>query len=137
MVRIWKRMMPLCLLAALLIVPAAQAASEGGGKAPQQEWEIIVPTGEIQKARIDPAPRITSLDGKTVVLRWNGKNNGDVALNHLGDLLKKKYPTVKIVKSYEQDPGINIISASTQNSEKITTFIKGLKPDLVIAAQAD
>ncbi len=129
----------LALTVALMCGVGAAGAAEKAkkGQAAPQEWELIIPTGEIEKTSVDPAPRISSLDGKTVALRWNGKNNGDVAMNRLGELLQKKYPTVKIVKIYETDPSTNIISASAQNSQRITDYIKTLKPDLVIGAQAD
>ena len=45
------------------------------------EWELVNPAGVIKLAQIEPAARISSLDGKTVALRWNGKNNGNVVLD--------------------------------------------------------
>lgn len=36
------------------------------------------------------SPRLTSLDGMTVGLLWNGKANGDVALARLGELLQDR-----------------------------------------------
>jgi len=127
-------------LPAAPVLPAfstPQTVQEASGSSQQQEWELIIPTGEIKKSSVDLAPRISALDGKTVVLRWNGKNNGDVALNRLAELFLEKYSTVKIVKSYEMDKSINIISASAQNSQRITDYLKTLRPDLVIAATAD
>jgi hypothetical protein len=117
------------------VFPAVAAQGAAAGKA--QEWEIIIPAGEIEKTSIDPAPRITSLDGKTIALRWNSKNNGDVFLDHLATLLQKKYPTAKIIKTYELEKSLNTISGTADISMKITEFIKGQKPDIVIAAQAD
>lgn len=74
------------------MAPAAQAADQ------PQEWELINPTGEIRSP--EPAKRITALEGKTIALRWNGKNNGDLVLDRLAELLAKKYPTAKVVKTY-------------------------------------
>ena len=115
----------------LLGAPVVQAAEK------PQEWELIRPNGVIQQAQIQPAKRITSLEGKTVALRWNGKNNGDVVLDHLADLMVKKFPSTKIVKMYEKDPSLTGISGSAAESERIAKAVAAVKPDLVIASQAD
>ncbi len=112
------------------------AASALAAAAPQ-EWEVLVPAGVIEQVSVSPAPRITALEGKTIVLRWNGKHNGDVVLNHLAELLAKKYPTAKIIKSYETGPDLNKISATAAESERITKYLLSLKPDIVIASQCD
>jgi len=102
-----------------------------------QEWEVLNPMGVVKQATIKPAPRPTTLEGKTIVLRWNGKHNGDVVQNHLAELLAKKYPTAKIIKSYETGPDLNKISATAAESERITKYLLSLKPDIVIASQCD
>ena len=71
--------MALAAAAALCAAPAAQAADQ------PQEWELINPTGEIEKVAVEPAKRITALEGKTIALRWNGKNNGDLVLDRLAE----------------------------------------------------
>ena len=81
----------------LLGAPMAQAVEK------PQEWELVNPSGVIQVAQVQPAKRITSLEGKTIALRWNSKHNGDVMLNHLADMLANKYRTTNIVKTYESD----------------------------------
>ena len=116
--------------ALLLSAPFANAAEQA------QDWELVTPTGVVKQSAIDPAPRITALDGKTVALRWNGKNNGNVVLDHLAELLIKKYPSIKIVKTYE-DASLNTISGTPAISNKIVSAVAAVKPDLVIASQAD
>ena len=49
--------MALAAAAALCAAPAAQAADQ------PQEWELINPTGEIEKVVVEPAKRITALEG--------------------------------------------------------------------------
>ena len=115
----------------LLGTSMAQAAEK------PQEWELLNPMGVIQRAQIDPAPRISTLEGKTVALRWNSKHNGDVVLNHLASLLQKKFPSIKIVKMYEKDPSLTLISGSNAESERIAKAVAAVKPDLVIASQCD
>jgi|GEM_PF-1345400 len=78
-----------------------------------------------------------SLEGKTVVLRWNSKFNGDKFLDRLGELLIQKVPKVKIVKMYLVDPSTVMVSKNMEESLSIAARIAERKPDLVIASQAD
>ena len=114
----------------LLGAPLAQAVEK------PQEWELVNPSGVIKQAQVEPAKRITSLDGKTVALRWNGKNNGNVVLDRVAELLSQRYPSVKVVKSYT-DSSLNTISGTPANSERIAKAVASVKPDLVIASQGD
>ena len=125
--------MALAAAAALCVAPAAQAADQ------PQEWELINPTGEIEKVAVEPAQRITALEGKTIALRWNGKNNGDLVLDRLAELLAKKYPTAKVVKTYRDmaDQNLNKISATQDESMRIVKAVASVRPDIVIASQAD
>jgi hypothetical protein len=71
-----KRKIPrfLCAIALgiLFIVPQPSFAKEVA-----QQWELINPSGVIEVTFFKPALRLSSLDGKTIVLRWNEKHNGD------------------------------------------------------------
>jgi hypothetical protein len=78
-----------------------------------------------------------SLEGKTVVLRWNSKLNGNKLLDRLGELLVQKVPKVRIVKMYAVDPSTVVVSKDMGESVGIAAKIAALKPDLVIASQAD
>ena len=124
--------MALAAAAALCVAPAAQAADQ------PQEWELINPTGEIEKVAVEPAKRITALEGKTIALRWNGKNNGDLVLDRLAELLAKD-PTAKVVKTYRDmaDQNLNKISATQDESMRIVKAVASVRPDIVIASQAD
>jgi hypothetical protein len=104
---------------------------------PAQDWEVLNPAGIVETKMMALAPRITSLDGKVVVLRWNGKHNGDNFLDRTAELLKEHVPTAKVIKLYEVDPSTVRTSGSPQESARIAQVIKGLKADIVIAAQAD
>ena len=79
----------------------------------------------------------TSLEGKTVLLRWNGKYNGDKFLNRLGELMAQQVKNVRIIKMWETDKSTAVISKNAEVSEQVAASIARLKPDLVIAAQAD
>ena len=88
--------MALAAAAALCAAPAAQAADQ------PQEWELINPTGEIEK-------------------------------------VAKKYPTAKVVKTYRDmaDQNLNKISATQDESMRIVKAVASVRPDIVIASQAD
>jgi len=120
------------ILAAFLAFPVAGMAKEA-----IQEWEIINPAGTIDIQPIKPAPRLANLEGKTIVLRWNSKHNGDNFLNRIAELLAEKVPSAKVIKLYEVDKSTIRTSSSNQESQRIANVIKGLKADLVIGSQAD
>ncbi len=85
--------------------------------------------------KLNPHP--ASLEGKKVLLRWNGKYNGDRFLNRVGELLTQQVKNVNVVKMWEVDSSTAVISKSGEVSEQITAKIEKLKPDIVITAQAD
>ena len=123
----------LAATAALCAAPLAQATEQ------PQEWELVNPAGVIEKVAVEPAKRITALEGKTIALRWNGKNNGDVVLDRLAELLSKKYPSAKVVKVYRDmaDQKVSKISATQAESMRISKAVASVRPDIVIASQAD
>lgn len=102
-----------------------------------QDWELINPQGTIAIKEMKLAPRITTLEGKTIVLRWNGKHNGDNYLNRVAELLAEKVPSAKVIKLYELDKSTVRTSSSNAESLRIANLIKGMKADVVIASQAD
>jgi len=128
---IQRRLLALAV-SALVGLPLAAAAKE----VPQQ-WEIVNPAGAIEVKYAKAAPRLTTLEGKTVVLRWNGKHNGNNLLNRVAELLAKQVPSAKVVKLYEIDKSSNKIAGSMEESNRIAQEIKDLKADLVIGSQAD
>ena len=65
-----------------LAVPALSYSKESA-----QEWELLNPEGVIQVKPMKVNPHPATLEGKTVVLRWNGKHNGNNFLNRVAELL--------------------------------------------------
>ena len=57
----------------------------------------------------------------------------------LAELLAKKYPTAKVVKTYRDmaDQNLNKISATQDESMRIVKAVASVRPDIVIASQAD
>ena len=122
----------LIMFGIFLLVPQFALAMETA-----QDWELINPEGVIEVKYFDLAPRLTTLEGKTIVLRWNDKHNGNNFLDRIAELLKEKVPSAKVIKLYEVDKTTNEISGSNQESSRIAKVIKDLKADIVIAAYSD
>ncbi|HQI01646.1 MAG TPA: hypothetical protein PLA18_10255 [Deltaproteobacteria bacterium] len=120
------------LLAAWLFMPAYASAKEV-----VQQWEVVNPAGVIKVTPIKMAPRIDSLEGKTIALKWNSKPNGNIFLDRVAELLKEKYPTAKVIKIYELEPTTVPQSANQEDSERKAKLIAKYKPDIVIGAQCD
>lgn len=121
----------LCM-AAFLAAPGAVLAKE----VPQQ-WELVNPASIVLSKPVKLVERPATLEGKTVVLRWNGKPNGDVFLNRVAELLNERVKGVKVIKAWEVAPETNIISYSPDKSVAIAKKLVSLKPDIVIGAPAD
>ncbi len=102
-----------------------------------QEWEVIDPSGSIEIKSIKPAPRLNTLEGKTVLLRWNFKHNGNHFLDRISELLLEKVPKVRIIKLYEVDKSTINQSGSIEDSQSLAKIISNLNPDIVISAYGD
>ncbi len=99
--------------------------------------EILNPEGvvKVEPLRVNPHP--TSLAGKTVVLRANGKHNSDHFLERVAELLFKEVKHIKIVKTWEASPETYRSSQNPDFSRTFAAKIASFKPDLVIASQGD
>ena len=124
-----RKRLVLLLSVALVLAVGLAACSSAPAATPTQSAVSIGPV------TINPHP--TSLEGKTVVLRWNSKPNGDKYLTRIGELLTEQVKGVKVIKLWETDPSTAAISKSAEDSATIADKIAALKPDLVIASQGD
>ena len=120
------------LLIGLLALPAVAMAQ---GTA--QEWTLVNPEGviKIEPMKVNAHP--TTLEGKTVLLRWNGKHNGDNFLDRVGELLVRDVKNVKIIKSWQVARETAIIAGNPDRSKEIVQKLSSPKPDLVIGSQCD
>ncbi len=103
-----------------------------------QNWELINPEGviKIEPMKLNPHP--PRLEGKTIMLRSNGKHNGDKFLIRVGELLKDKVKGLKIIYSWEVAPEtVDPITGSHERSKRFAQKLASFKPDLVIGSQAD
>jgi hypothetical protein len=120
------------VLVALLLLPSLGVAKEA-----VQEWEIINPEGVVKIDPMQVNAHPSTLEGKTVVLRWNGKHNGDVFLDRVAELLAGRVKGVKVIKSWEVAIETAEISQNENKSKQYAQTLAGFKPDIVIASQAD
>ena len=118
--------------------------AQGGRAKDGQEisdWELLVPEGVAIQEPLKLASRITSLEGKTIGLRWNGKPNGEILLNKVADLLKERVPSIKIIKFYEVEQSTIHTEAPGPPEQSVEAEAKLLKekykPDLAIGSQGD
>ncbi len=120
-----------CLLAIGLILMIA-TSFWACSKAPKDKVKEEIKVGPVKMASHPP-----TLEGKTILLRWNGKPNGDNFINRVAELLADQVKGVKIIKMWEVDKGTAAISGSLEKSELFAKEVIELKPDIVIAVQAD
>ncbi len=122
----------LLFLITLLFLPAITSSQEDG-----REVKLINPEGvvNIEPMKVNPHP--VSLEGKTVVLQWNGKQNGDNFMNQVAKLLTENVKDIRIIKAWQEAPEVKIISQNPEKSRQLAQRIAAFKPDLVIAGQAD
>ena len=99
-------------------------------------WELVNPEGvvRIEQKKVTPHPK--DLTGKTLLLHWNGKHNGDIFLNRISELFYEKVKDLKIIKGWEAFPDAQQ-SQNRERSKTIAQKLASLKPDIVIAATAD
>lgn len=126
------------LLIATILIGLLGSPIDILAKEKMQEWELINPEGvvKIEPMKLNPHP--TSLERKTIMLRSNGKHNGDKFLIRVGELLKDKVKDIKIIYSWEVAPEtVDPITGSYERSKKFAQKLASFKPDLLIASQAD
>ncbi len=58
------------------------------------KFQIVNPVAEKVQEKASLAPRLKSLEGKSIGLYWNFKGGGDSALKRTGELLRAKFPGV-------------------------------------------
>jgi len=64
------------------------------------KWKLVNPEAlvQVEAGQVNPHPKDFRKD---VVLYWNGKPNGDLFLNRIGELLIEKVDNVKVIKAWK------------------------------------
>ena len=59
--------------------------------------KVVSPLGETTIEEREMAPRLDTLEGRTICLIWNGAFKSNVTLSVIADLLREKYPKARVV----------------------------------------
>ncbi|MBN1227896.1 MAG: hypothetical protein JXA79_12950 [Deltaproteobacteria bacterium] len=100
------------------------------------EWELLNPAGA---RKIEPeklAPRLTTLEGKTVAFFWNNKPNGNLFLERIAELLTEQVNDITVIKLWEVLPNTENTTTSLLSPQQLEEIAE-LSPDLVIGSQCD
>jgi hypothetical protein len=89
-----------CSSAAAAQVPTSvsrTAATPTESKGSSELFKVVRPTGDVTVQPITQAPRLDTLNDKTVCMVINGSFKSWVTAPVIEDLLKKKYRTIKVI----------------------------------------
>src|SRR5512139_4255440 len=113
--RVWKKVIIFLLGPVLFTIPDMTLSAERN-----QRWEILIPQGVIKIEPMEINPHPSTLEGKTVLLRWNGKHNGDKFLERVAELLRQKVKGINIIYSWEFAPEtVDPIGGSQERSMEL------------------
>lgn len=129
--KLGKKSLSVFIITAFLIVLVHSFAKAA------QELELGNPGVAVKVLTMKLAPRITTLERKTVVLRWNGRPNGNVFLNRVAELLTSQVKDVNVIKAYEMEPETSTVSHTIERGKEIAKMLVAMNPDIVIASQGD
>ncbi len=93
--------------------------------------EIMNPVAETRQSRTAAAPRLGTLDGKTIGLFWNMKAGGDIALDAIAEELGKRYSGMSF-RHYVGAVGNLVRQATPEQVEQIRA-----ECDAVIGTSSD
>ncbi|HYC48597.1 MAG TPA: hypothetical protein VED01_24240 [Burkholderiales bacterium] len=100
-----------------------------------QKLDVVSPAGVAVVERTALAPRLTTLDGKTIGEVWNGDFKGDVTFPLIRDALARRYPRLKIVR-YTEFPhhhGSDDPAKQRERARSIATSAKAKGCDALIS----
>jgi hypothetical protein len=100
-------------------------------------WQLVNPEALVQIETKDVNQHPRNLSGRTIVLYWNGKPNGDVFLTCLGELLLERIPSARVIKAWEVEPSTSRTDPTVEASRATAKALAGLNPDIVIGAPGD
>ena len=87
------------------------------GSGPHDVYEVVSPLGTPVMKMITMAPRLETLEGKTIGQVWNGGFRGDESFPMMERMLRERYPTVKMVP-YTEFPLVTIASLHPEKKEE-------------------
>jgi hypothetical protein len=109
------------LIFSSLAAPAAGLENEGIAK-----YSVVSPRGEKTNEMITMAPRLDTLEGKTICMIAGDAFKAEVTFPKIEELLKAKYPTAKIVPYSDMpyyEPGVYGSSPDPEREEVSAAII--------------
>lgn len=100
-------------------------------------WKIVNPESPIQVEADNVNQHPSDLSGKTILLYWNGKPNGDIFLNRISELFLERVNNIKVVKAWEALPHTKSTAPTREASQATAREFADLSPDIVIGAPGD
>lgn len=87
--------------------------------------EVLNPVAIKIEETASLAPRLSSLEGKSIGLYWNYKGGGDVALRRTEELLKARYSGVR-TRMYSGSMGGSNHFLTTEDAKRIAKECAGM-----------
>ena len=94
--------------------------------AEKEMYEVVSPLGQPVVEMITMAPRLDSLDGKTIGELWNGGFRGDESFPIIEKMLKERYPTVTFIPYSE----FSLFTVASFHPEKKEKTLEALRAKL-------
>lgn len=99
------------------------------------KYEVVSPLGERDTKSINMAPRLDTLEGKTICELWNRSFKANITFSAIRELLQKRYPGVKIIP-YTSMPHHHLLEnpgVTNAESEALIAALKAKGCDAVIS----
>ena len=94
--------------------------------AEDEVYKVVSPQGEPAIEIITMAPRLETLEGKTIGELWNGGFRGDESFPIIEKMLRERYPTVKFIPYTE----FSLITIASLHPEKKEKTLESLRAEL-------
>jgi hypothetical protein len=109
-------------------------AQDAAAPAADAVYKMVSPLGESTAKPVAMAPRLQTLDGKTVGMVWNHAFKADVTHAAIAEELKKRYPGIKIVTYTElpDAPEAELVGTPQTASEALQAALKAKGCEAVI-----
>lgn len=100
-----------------------------------EKIEVFSPLGRDTVQRIGAAPRLNTLEGKTLCEVWNGVFKGDVTFPVIRRLLQARYPHLKVIPytEFPHAPGTDNPARQRELAQQIATLAREKGCDAVIS----
>jgi hypothetical protein len=94
--------------------------------AKDEVYEVVSPLGEPAVKMMTMAPRLDTLEGKTIGEIWNGGFRGDESFPIIEKMLRERYPTIKLI-SYTD---FSLVTIASLHPEKKKKTLEALRPQI-------